>query len=210
MLDTRRYRTDGQKTSVTPHTMLGDKQLAALYQWLVKVSFSFMPSRNTTIEMLREQANATATFKFLVTSVPFTSLWHTPDASDSWAGYLAEREALLSVMHTIPNLIIISGDRHEAAIVEFAPSSEDGRTLLEVSSSPLSQMISPFFGWSLKKASKETVMRVREELLVTEDGEEVVMSIEKEVPRERLIKGIALGNYKWCVSVGFCCEPGMC
>jgi alkaline phosphatase D len=37
VLDTRRYRTDVKNENITAHTILGDKQLEALYQWLVKV-----------------------------------------------------------------------------------------------------------------------------------------------------------------------------
>jgi len=35
--DSRRYRSDVTKEAAATHTMLGDKQLAALYKWLGKV-----------------------------------------------------------------------------------------------------------------------------------------------------------------------------
>jgi alkaline phosphatase D len=123
-----------------------------------------------------------------------------PDATDSWTGYASERAALLSVMHTIPNLIIISGDRHEVAVVEYLPPTEGERPLLEASVSPLSQTSSPFFGWLLRKQSAETVTRVRTELQLTEEDKEETVVIEEEVPRERLLKGLAYGNNRWCVS----------
>jgi alkaline phosphatase D len=80
--------------------MLGEKQLFALHSWLGKV-------------------NSTTTFKFIVSSVPFTSLWHGFDGqSDSWAAYRLERDALLDVLQFIPNLVLLSGDRHEFAFIE--------------------------------------------------------------------------------------------
>lgn len=39
-MDTRRYRSDVFDDSVSTRTMLGDQQLAALYDWLGKVSIS--------------------------------------------------------------------------------------------------------------------------------------------------------------------------
>jgi alkaline phosphatase D len=37
VLDTRRHRTDVTQAAATSQTMLGEKQLAALYQWFAKV-----------------------------------------------------------------------------------------------------------------------------------------------------------------------------
>jgi alkaline phosphatase D len=119
-LDTRRYRTvpetkiDISHQNITttaaegddlytpkPRTMLGDKQLTALYLWLGKV-------------------NSTTTFKFIVSSVPFTTLWTGIDGgTDSWAAYPEERNALLDVLEFVPNVIVISGDRHEFAVIEM-------------------------------------------------------------------------------------------
>lgn len=92
-------------------TMLGDKQLTALYSWLGKV-------------------NSTTTFKFIVSGVPFTTLWKgSGGAMDGWAAYPEERSALLDVLEYVPNVIVISGDRHEFAVVELR-----GR-ILEISGS---------------------------------------------------------------------------
>lgn len=39
VMDTRRYRDDITKVDVASRSMLGDKQLSALYEWLGKVGF---------------------------------------------------------------------------------------------------------------------------------------------------------------------------
>ncbi|KAG0146142.1 hypothetical protein CROQUDRAFT_93049 [Cronartium quercuum f. sp. fusiforme G11] len=36
-------------------------------------------------------------------------------AIDTWAGFMTERSELMDVMQYIPNLIVLSGDRHEFA-----------------------------------------------------------------------------------------------
>ena len=38
---------------------------------------------------------------------------------DSWAAYPEERNALLDVLEYVPNVIVISGDRHEFAVIEM-------------------------------------------------------------------------------------------
>jgi alkaline phosphatase D len=136
ILDTRRYRTvpktkidtspreethiEHQNTATAAaevHTMLGDKQLTALYSWLGKV-------------------NSTTTFKFIVSSVPFTTLWTGGDGrTDSWAAYPEERNALLDVLEYIPNVIVISGDRHEFAVIQMRGK------VLEISGASLSLLI---------------------------------------------------------------------
>jgi alkaline phosphatase D len=78
--------------------MLGDKQLTALYSWLGNV-------------------NSTTTFKFIVSSVPLSTLWK--GAMEGWAAYPEERSALLDVLEYVPNVIVISGDRHKFAVVEM-------------------------------------------------------------------------------------------
>ncbi|KIM48985.1 hypothetical protein M413DRAFT_21288 [Hebeloma cylindrosporum] len=101
VMDTRRYRTP---PSQHPSTMLGDLQLSALHKWLHKV-------------------NHTSSFKFIVSSVPFTSLWTHDAQIDSWAAYPAEKASLLAAFQSVPNVVIISGDRHEFASIEFSPEN---------------------------------------------------------------------------------------
>jgi len=64
------------------------------------------------------QVNTTATFKFVVSSVPFTSLWGADALTDAWRAYPEEKAAILNALHSVPNVVILSGDRHEFAAVE--------------------------------------------------------------------------------------------
>ncbi|KAF8526853.1 PhoD-like phosphatase-domain-containing protein [Hysterangium stoloniferum] len=170
VLDTRMHRSgsdisgeDGKKT------MLGDKQLTALYEWLDRV-------------------NSTTTFKFIITSVPFTSLW-TVDPEDGWSGYLDERDALLGVMGTIPNIFIISGDKHEFAAIEFL-----GGKVVEYSTSPLFYI--PIVR-TLRKQSKRLVEKWVQKVDVNEAGEQTVRNELEWIPEEKVLKALPLGNYKW-------------
>lgn len=110
--------------------MLGWKQRDAFIRWLGAV-------------------NSTATFKFVVSSVPFTTLWGGPldidSKSDSWAAYQTEREELLAVMQFVPNIIVLSGDRHEFAAVGIAPQGtrEHYHPITEFSTSPLNMFYLP-------------------------------------------------------------------
>lgn len=83
VMDTRKHRTPHQLADDEAKTMLGYKQRDALLRWLGAV-------------------NTTATFKFVVSSVPFNTLWGGPldwdGKKDSWAAYTHERESLLQVM----------------------------------------------------------------------------------------------------------------
>lgn len=178
-MDTRKYRSDIFSDDPATHTMLGDKQLTALYNWLGKV-------------------NNTAVFKFVVSSVPFTALWTYEGVIDTWAAFPYEKSALLSAFQSVPNLIVLSGDRHEFAAIEFE-SGDSGHNVLEISTSPLSMFYVPFIR-TLKPRSEEVVNKTREEVVLLEDGtQEVIKHVDK-IPRENVIRYIAEGNYKWCVS----------
>lgn len=135
------------------------------------------------------QVNQTSTFKFIVSSVPFTSLWTHDAQTDSWAGYESEKAALLNVLHTVPNVVILSGDRHEFAAIEFNPDGF-GHRVVEISTSPLSMFYIPFIR-TLRQASESTVNSTK-----VVDGEKIV----EEIPQERVLKYIAQGNYKWYVA----------
>ncbi|KAH9890706.1 PhoD-like phosphatase-domain-containing protein [Cubamyces lactineus] len=176
VMDTRKYRSDIFSDEASSHTMLGDKQLAALYNWLGKV-------------------NNTAVFKFIVSSVPFTALWTYEALEDTWAAFPYEKNALLSAFQSVPNVIVLSGDRHEFAAIEF-PAGHGGHNVLEVSTSPMSMFYVPFIR-TLKPRSEEVVNRTKEEIVINEDGTKEVVKHVEEVPREKVLKYIAEGNYKW-------------
>lgn len=117
VMDTRKHRSYHEKEDNEDKSMLGEEQKEALLDWLAAV-------------------NTTATFKFVVSSVPFNSLWGGPldwdGQKDSWAAYMNERSQLADVMQHVPNLIVLSGDRHEFAAVGIRD------TITEFSTSPLS------------------------------------------------------------------------
>jgi alkaline phosphatase D len=88
VLDTRRYRSPADTPDrLGAKTMLGPRQLRHLRNWL-------------------ETEKA---WKVVVSSVPFTRNWRGPDASDSWAGYLAEREVVFDMMRATDGVVLLSG-----------------------------------------------------------------------------------------------------
>lgn len=143
------------------------------------------------------QVNNTASFKFVISSVPFTSLWGHDAQKDSWAGYAHEKSRILAELHTVPNVYILSGDRHEFAAIEFLGQDEHSYTVTEFSTSPLNMFYIPFIR-TLKHDSGEndSVVRTRTEVELLEDGPEV-KTVEERVPRERVVKYIGEGNVKW-------------
>lgn len=96
-------------------------------------------------------------------------------------------------MHTVPNVIILSGDRHEFATIEFNSASSTAFPVMEISTSPLSMFYVPFIH-TLKMESVRQVERT----LLHWDGETATMKEETEwVPEEKVTKYIPKGNYKW-------------
>ncbi|KAK5088319.1 hypothetical protein LTR05_002536 [Lithohypha guttulata] len=158
MLDTRRYRTQPESeqaslffsakllygSSSAPSqapeyapSMLGPAQLQSLLSYL------------TTPEPPNVH------WKFVASSVPFTKNWKV-GTSDTWGGFLTERQRVLDAMHFAEanlgvRVVILSGDRHEFAAVRFPPSatralssSKDGATgPHEFSVGPLSMFYLP-------------------------------------------------------------------
>jgi len=117
VMDTRRHRTESLDDMST-RTMLGDVQLAAMQDWLAKVRYE----GELLCSILRYflQVNNTASIKFVVTSVPFTSLWGHDAQVDSWAGFPSEKTSILKTLQSVPNVFLLSGDRHEFAEIEFS------------------------------------------------------------------------------------------
>lgn len=132
--------------------------------------------------------------------MPFTDLWGHDAQTDAWPGYASEKASLLKAMHSVPNVIVLSGDRHEFAAIEFNGDEHDNG-VLEFSTSPMSMFYVPFVR-TLKRVSENTVKRVKTELVKIADTEEVdVVTTEYEIPQENVIRYIATGNYKWYVQI---------
>ncbi len=111
VLDVRKHRAAAEQEDNEDKQVLGEAQKDALYQWLAATNTS------------------STTFKFVVSSVPFMSLWggslDVDGKKDSWAGYLTERDELLETMHYVPNVIVLSGDRHEFAAAGLSRRMEE-------------------------------------------------------------------------------------
>ncbi|SCV67741.1 BQ2448_5352 [Microbotryum intermedium] len=114
--DTRRYRSDNSAIDDEHKTMLGQKQRESFEKWLKEV-------------------NNTVTWKFVASSVPFNSLWN--HGQDTWAGFLSERDAIMDTLQYVPNVIVLSGDRHEFAAASIRT------TVTEFSTSPLNMFYLP-------------------------------------------------------------------
>ena len=142
--------------------------------------------------------NNTASFKFIISSVPFTSLWGHDAQKDSWGGYAHEKSQILAQLHTVPNVYILSGDRHEFAAIEFLGKDENSYPVTEFSTSPLNMFYIPFVR-TLNKDSgaDDSVVRTRTEVELLEEEGPVVKTVEERVPRERVVEYIAEGNVKW-------------
>ncbi|ORY79287.1 PhoD-like phosphatase-domain-containing protein [Leucosporidium creatinivorum] len=114
--DTRAYRSRDDAEDDEEKTMLGERQKEVFFKWAAEV-------------------NNTVTWKFVVSSVPLMTLWS--HGSDTWAGFTTERDAILDVLEYVPNVIVLSGDRHEFAAASIRT------TVTEFSTSPLSMFYLP-------------------------------------------------------------------
>ncbi len=194
VMDTRRYRSGVEGPDFSSRAMLGEEQLSALFNWLSKVRqcrfgiFIVWQLRVT-------QVNNTATFKFVASSVPFTTLWSHDAQTDSWAGFPTERQNLLDAFHSTPNVIILSGDRHEFAAIKFNGASPNSYSVYEFSTSPLSMFYIPFVR-TLAPRSQDNVTRTRVETRGGETGPEEVEFVEQ-LPKEHVLKYLPIGNIKW-------------
>lgn len=140
--DTRRHRS---APGAWKSTMLGEKQLEYLINWL----------KTPPVRGIR--------WKIFVTSVPFTRNWRV-NSADTWGGYREERKHILEAMWAVNadtsangqdgvGVVILSGDRHEHATTAFLPHKEDDRwgpggaelaSVVEFSTSPASMFYLPF------------------------------------------------------------------
>jgi alkaline phosphatase D len=95
---------------------------------------------------------------------------------------------------------LLSGDRHEFAAIEFTPLNETGtaaHVVREFSTSPLSMFYVPLIR-TLRAASEAVVPRTRLRIV---DEESPMKEVVEEVPVERVLKYLPIGNYKWRVSI---------
>lgn len=166
VLDTRLYRTGTVDDPEVLPSMLGEKQLQALHAWI-------------------GQVNTTTTFKFIISSVPFTSLWEGLDGkTETWAAYMLERETLLDVLQYVPNVVFLSGDRHEFGFIEHRGK------IPEVSISPLSGF--SLASMTLVNQSKKTFEKVYFETSLNDS----VIQLAEHIPYERRVAYLPSGNYK--------------
>jgi phosphodiesterase/alkaline phosphatase D-like protein len=91
LLDTRSFRSPESAPDNAGKTMLGSAQKTDVEQWL---------------------STSPATFKFVVSSIPFND--HANTDGDSWEGYLTERAELFNYIraHHICGVVMLSGDQH--------------------------------------------------------------------------------------------------
>ncbi|KAH7103806.1 PhoD-like phosphatase-domain-containing protein [Auriculariales sp. MPI-PUGE-AT-0066] len=170
VMDTRKYRSD-DSVEEAERTMLGEQQLVAFHNWLSRV-------------------NGTAVWKFVVSSVPLTELWGYDAQKDSWAAYEDERQSIISALTSVQNIVVLTGDRHQFAAVDYM----NGR-LLEVSTSPMSQFDLAVNGfpalrrWASEKTFSKTVTAVN-----ATDGTTYQTAVE--YPVERVLEYVPKGNYK--------------
>lgn len=139
ILDTRSYRDpnvdwDPNPNSITPKTMLGADQ----YAWLQETL-----------------ANSTATWKFIVTSVPLSYPTGFPqpqvDGRDSWANYTEKsgyETELLSLIffienQDIENVVFLTGDTHWPFALSYDPDHNGEANFHEFGSSPISAIVLP-------------------------------------------------------------------
>lgn len=91
-LDTRRYRTSNFAPDGPEKSMLGERQLNDLIDWL------------------KGCENRGVVWKFIISSVPMTNNWKGPDGQrDTWGGFMYERSIILDVIENISNVVVISG-----------------------------------------------------------------------------------------------------
>lgn len=127
----------------------------------------------------------------MASSVPFTTLWSHDAQIDSWAGFPRERKILLDAFHSVPNVIILSGDRHEFAAIAFNGDRPQSHIVYEFSTSPLSMFYIPLIR-TLAPQSRDNVTRTRMEVHGSETKEYTEV-----LPKEEVLKYLPIGNIKW-------------
>ena len=149
LMDTRRYRTPSQPfpANSTAKSMLGPEQLSSLLAFLSR----------------REPDGVK--WKFVISSIPFTRNWRF-GSTDTWAGYLHERQIILEAMWSVSpgiGVVVLSGDRHEFAATAFPPPEGSrwpvSATVHEFSTSPLSMFYLPFRTYEEREGEGEVCVK---------------------------------------------------
>ena len=152
LMDTRRYRSPSSALPADhpDKTMLGSQQLSTL------------------LKFLRDSPPNGVKWKFVITSIPFTRNWRF-GSSDTWAGYLHERQIILERMWDVAlsssgtGVVILSGDRHEFAATAFPPPKGSkwplSATVHEFSTSPLSMFYLPTRTYVEKEGEDEVCIK---------------------------------------------------
>jgi hypothetical protein len=83
-------------------------------------------------------------------------------------------------------------------VIEFNAPDQALHPVFEISTSPLSMFYVPIVR-TLQQASAALVKRVRRHVQLDADGLEMVNEEVTEIPQERVMKYVPIGNYKWCV-----------
>lgn len=122
-------------------------------------------------------------------------MWGADAQTDAWPGYALEKASILNAFHSVPNLIVLSGDRHEFAHIAYTSPADYQHNVHEISTSPMSMFYIPIIR-TLKSESLEKVNKTKAIVLSGGDGE-WIEDIDVEVPKEEVQKYIAKGNYKW-------------
>lgn len=88
--------------------------------------YRLVRSRHVPLECVRIFSSAVAE----LSSVRPDKIAAAGHGEDTWAAFLSERDAIMDVLEYVPNVIVLSGDRHEFAAASLRT------TVTEFSTSP--------------------------------------------------------------------------
>ena len=172
VLDTRRYRS-GLSNRNHP-SILGNQQFQDLVVWLGEVilpAAARCPLLTCDVEgYIIRPVHSNSLFP-LCLSQPYGQ-------TDLWAAFIHERSILLDILHTIPNLFVLTGDRHEFAAIEFNGLFDWSNTIYEFSTSPLSMFYALFIP-TLDTESLRLIERTCLTSRISGEGENLETKMEK-------------------------------
>ncbi|GAA5931760.1 hypothetical protein JCM10213_005849 [Rhodosporidiobolus nylandii] len=159
--DTRKFRSDNANDDDETKSMLGERQKDAFVDWARKV-------------------NSTVTWKFVISSVPLMSLWS--HGQDTWASFTTERDAIMDILEHVPNVIVLSGDRHEFA------SAAIRTTVTEFSTSPFNMFYLPIRTLSQKHGRGATGEDVLLQYLPDGNSKFTLLTVDTRVANKPTVK----------------------